>query len=126
LRGKDVSVLRFGGLFGPNRHPAGFFPSGRILPNPEGNVNMLHLEDAVNAVICTLFRSGGGDVFNVCSPEKVSRRDFYSTAFSLNDLRIQGFSEGIGNSRTIDVSAIGEKLGFEFRFSSALDALRHL
>jgi len=126
LNDRAVSVLRFGGLFGPNRHPSGFFSTGRTIPDPDGNVNMLTLEDAVNAVICVLVRSAGGDVYNVCSPGTTSRKDFYSLAFSQAGLELPPFGESRGNSRIIDSSAIVDKLGFEFRYASVLEALRKM
>lgn len=81
--GKDMpalTVLRFGGLMGPQRHPGRFLKGRQILSNSEAPVNMTHLDDVLSS---TLYALGGGlpaGAYNVCSPQHPSRAEFYSKA----------------------------------------------
>ena len=44
-----TTILRAGGLFGPERHPGGFLRN-RDLTNPADPVNMVHLTDVLDAI----------------------------------------------------------------------------
>ena len=45
----QTTILRAGGLFGPERHPGGFLRN-RDLTNPADPVNMVHLTDVLGAI----------------------------------------------------------------------------
>jgi nucleoside-diphosphate-sugar epimerase len=72
------TVLRFGGLFGYNRLPGNFFPEGRIIPNPEGVVNLIHRDDCIGIINALLEQEVWGEIFNACAPTHPTRREFYT------------------------------------------------
>lgn len=74
------TVLRFGGLMGPKRHPGRFLKGRDVLSNSEAPVNMTHLDDVIGATRYALESGLPAGVYNVCSPERVSRGDFYTAA----------------------------------------------
>ncbi len=75
----DTTILRFAGLYGYERSPGNFW-SGRVLPNPQNAVNMLHRDDAVGAAMEIINANCWGEVFNVCAEHHPSRAEFYVQA----------------------------------------------
>lgn len=46
----NISVVRFGGLFGGDRHPVKYLAGKKELKNPDAPVNLVHREDCINAL----------------------------------------------------------------------------
>ena len=42
-----TTIIRFGGLIGYSRNPGKFFNKGRIVHNPDSNVNLIHRDDCI-------------------------------------------------------------------------------
>jgi nucleoside-diphosphate-sugar epimerase len=115
-------TLRLGGLMGPDRHP-GRFLAGRVLPDPAGAVNMVHSTDVIRAIRLILQQQAWPTVFNLCCPELVSRQQFYQQAAAVLQLAAPIPGENAQVSRRVMATSICQQLGFEYHFSSALDAL---
>ena len=75
----STTVIRFGGLFGYDRHPGRWF-AGRTLRDPEGVVNLIHREDCIGIIETILEKNIRGEVFNACAPVHPSRSGFYTRA----------------------------------------------
>lgn len=83
-----TSIIRFAGLIGYQRHPGNFFLlkdennnlSCKPIRNPEGYVNMIHRDDCIGIIKALLQQNYWGEVFNACSNEHPTRRDFYQQA----------------------------------------------
>ncbi|MDP4527598.1 NAD(P)H-binding protein [Alkalimonas delamerensis] len=118
-------TLRLGGLMGPGRHPGNFVRSG-LLADPDGPVNMVHSEDVVRAVLLLLQQQHWPAVFNLCCPDAVSRRQFYQRARALSGQPVLVEGETSTAARRVLASAITAQLGFQYRYSSALNALTNL
>ena len=119
FRGERTTILRCGGLFGPGRHP-GRFLRGRPLVRPEEPVNMVHQSDVVRAIHhVTTHRLNG--VFNLVSPEPVSRLAFYSAAGAV-DHPIHGPATHPSTGRRISSEAI-LTTGFSFQYPNPIQAL---
>ncbi|MFB6072321.1 MAG: SDR family oxidoreductase [Halobacterium sp.] len=70
--GMDPTVVRFAGLYGPDRYRLTRYLEG---PVTEGYLNMIHREDAAGAVRFAL-ESGGDDVYLAVDDEPVSKWAF--------------------------------------------------
>jgi nucleoside-diphosphate-sugar epimerase len=73
-------VARLAGLMGPGRAPGRFFGAGRAIPQPEAPVNMLHLTDAVGALMALVQTDEKRLTVNVCAAGHPLRRAFYTAA----------------------------------------------
>lgn len=73
----ETTVIRFAGLFGYNRKPGNFFMNGRIIPNPEGFVNMIHQDDCVQILLEIIYKQIWGEIFNACADTHPNRREYY-------------------------------------------------
>lgn len=75
-----TTVIRFAGLFGGERHPANWFKNGKEIPQPNGFVNMIHLDDCIQIIHKIIEKDCFGELFNACSNHHPTRREFYTYA----------------------------------------------
>lgn len=86
LGDKEIVVLRLGGLMGPGRHPGRFLRGRASITSSEAPVNLVHLDDVVGAVRYAASLALPAGAYNVCSPESMTRGDFYLKALeALNE-----------------------------------------
>lgn len=115
-------IIRCAGLYGPERHPGRFVAKIPAISST-APANMLHLDDAVNVVrfadqqLCK-------EVINACSPDKVSKEQFYRQALNEYDLSLP--FPPVTDKADKDISA--QKLldaGYRFTFENPLQGLKH-
>ncbi|WP_092263796.1 SDR family oxidoreductase [Deinococcus reticulitermitis] len=107
-------VLRLAGLYGPGR-PAGRFLAGRKdVPGGGAPVNLLHLEDAVGAVL-TLLQGDQAGTFNVCAAAHPLRRDFYPAAARALGLEAPTFAPDEASGKTVSSARLRRETSFRFR-----------
>lgn len=72
-----ATILRFGGLIGPNRHPINQL-SGKIgLKNGEELINLIHLDDCIKIITMILKKGYWGEIFNGVYPYHPTKREYY-------------------------------------------------
>jgi nucleoside-diphosphate-sugar epimerase len=74
----QTTIVRFAGLFGYNRKPGNFFSNGRLIPNPDGFVNMIHRDDCISILTEIIKKEVWGEVLNACADTHPKRRDYYT------------------------------------------------
>lgn len=78
--GEHATILRFAGLYGPNRHPGRFLKRGSPIPNPEASVNLIHLNDCINLISKVISQNCFGEIMNGCADNHPTKKVFYSNA----------------------------------------------
>lgn len=74
----NTTVVRFGGLIGPGRHPVYRLAGKKGLSNGDDAVNLIHLNDCIH-LICTIVDNDWyNQVFNGVNPEHPSKAEYYS------------------------------------------------
>jgi nucleoside-diphosphate-sugar epimerase len=121
-----ATILRFSGLIGPGRHPGRFFRD-KPVPNPNGVVNMIHLDDCIAIISSILQKNEWGEVFHAASDSHPSRREFYSKAREAMQLNVPlfGGSENSDPGKIIVSKKLKEHLEYEFIHSDIVEALEH-
>lgn len=122
LPGISVDILRLAGLVGPGRHPGRFF-AGKVAPNGNHGVNLVHLDDVVEAIILLLQTpSHGSNVYNLCAPGHPARATFYPQMARALGLALPVFHDDAGTSKgkIVDGSLISKTLGFEYQYPDPL------
>lgn len=73
-----ATVIRFAGLYGPEREIASFLKSARSSIR-EGNapVNLIHLDDCIGIVSLALKKPLEGEIINACGDAHPIRKDLY-------------------------------------------------
>lgn len=82
-----TTILRFGGLIGPERNPARFMAGKEKIANPEGAINLIHLEDCIDIIKAIIAKDVWGERFNAVAPNHPSRMEYY-TRKALEENRI--------------------------------------
>ena len=118
--GDRLTILRFAGLFGPNRNPGKFLAGKEQVPSPNAAVNLVHLEDTIQItkkIIDTDYKSG---VFNVCGDEHPTKQLFYTKAALKLGLQPPKFLESKADERSkiIDNSKSKLLLGIDYSYTN--------
>ncbi len=121
------TVVRLGGLIGPDRAPGRFLAGRHDLLQGNAPVNLVHLTDVVGVLAAIIQHQAWGHTFNVCAAQHPSRRDFYPAAAKFLQLESPTFkAEGAGMSgKTIDSSLVRSILPYQFQHDDVLAALAH-
>ncbi|RIA08326.1 nucleoside-diphosphate-sugar epimerase [Flavobacteriaceae bacterium MAR_2010_72] len=74
-----TTILRFAGLFGPDRHPAKQL-SGKInLKNPEAPVNLIHLTDCISIIERIVNTNEFGETYNASTTPHPTKKHYYTS-----------------------------------------------
>ncbi|MCC3153522.1 NAD(P)H-binding protein [Hymenobacter sp. BT770] len=120
------TVVRLGGLIGPDRSPGRFLAGRRDLAQGNAPVNLVHLTDAVGVLSGIIKHGVWGHTLNVCSAQHPLRRDFYPAAAQYLKLESPTFKDETGPSgKTIDSSLVRSLLPYQFQHDDVLNALAH-
>lgn len=118
----ETTIVRFAGLFGPQRHPGNWFKNGRIIPQPNGYVNMIHQEDCIEIIHEIINQNCWNITLNACSNDHPTRKDFYTNARRSLNLDTPVFEETAElQYKIISSQKLQEVLSYEFIHDSLLD-----
>ena len=118
------TVVRLGGLIGPDRAPGRFLAGRHDLPQGNAPVNLVHLTDVVGVLSSILEHGAWGHTFNVCANQHPLRRDFYPAAAQYLKLESPTFkNETDMSGKTIDSSLVRSILPYQFQHDDVLAAL---
>lgn len=92
-RKQNLVILRLGGLIGPERHPIHFLAKKSVNENPNQAVNLIQQSDVIEIVMLFIESKKSG-IFNLCSNEHPSRKDYYSHSAKVWGYKPLVFSEG--------------------------------
>jgi len=115
LFGKKLVVLRLAGLIGGDRQPGRFLAGKKELPNALSPVNLVDREDVLTAFQKVIDEELTNEVFNICSSEHPSRKEYYTKQAELLALELPEFSDvQIENPKIIVNRKAKEQLGIDF------------
>ncbi|MES2812263.1 MAG: NAD-dependent epimerase/dehydratase family protein [Bacteroidota bacterium] len=110
-----TTVLRFGGLIGPNRQPIKHLSGRENIENPNAPINLIHQLDCIEIIEKIILRNIFGETFNAVAPFHPSRKEYYTQkAIELN-LDLPKFKEGDEKGKIIDSSKIISILSHSFK-----------
>ncbi|MBO0324361.1 SDR family oxidoreductase [Muricauda sp. CAU 1633] len=75
----SCTIIRFGGLIGPDRHPVTMLSQKTHLTNGNDPVNLIHLEDCIHMILTILENQYWGELFNGVNPFHPSKSDYYGS-----------------------------------------------
>ncbi|PTX45221.1 nucleoside-diphosphate-sugar epimerase [Christiangramia gaetbulicola] len=111
----NASILRFGGLIGPERHPVKFLSGKTGISNPEAPVNLVHQEDCIKAVCKLIELEKDNSVWNVVNPEHPSKEAYYTRIAKERNLQGPEFDHSKpSKGKKISSEKLMKELKFEF------------
>lgn len=112
----ETSIIRFGGLIGPGRHPVNYLSGKKGLKDPEGPINLIHQEDCIGIIEAVLEKKAWGETFHGVSPEHPARKDYYSRIAKEKGLPTLEFDEErASKGKLIKSVKIDEILSYQFK-----------
>ncbi len=87
-----TTILRFGGLIGPDRHPVKYLSGKENVENPDTPINLIHREDCLSIILKIIENKIWGEVFNAVAPYHPSREEYYIRKAREMELPLPSFS----------------------------------
>lgn len=120
--GIDYVILRFGGLYGYDRHPVKYLSGKSGLKGILKPVNLVHQSDCVKAVNEVIKQNRKNEIYNVVSDGHPPRGEFYRSAAEHFDLPVPVFEKPEKkNYRVISNQKLKDDLGFSFCYPNPMD-----
>ena len=117
------TVVRLGGLIGPDRAPGRFLAGRQNLSQGDAPVNLLHLTDAVGVLRTIIEQDIWGHTLNVCASSHPARREFYPAAAEFLGLQPPTFKPEYSSGKLIDNSLMRSLVPYEFKHDDILAAI---
>ena len=117
-------ILRLAGLIGKQRHPVKFLAGKCNLKQGNSPVNLVHLEDCIQAITTLLMNPNGLRTYHLCAPIHPTREEYYTKAAACYDLFTPQFECSDSDpKRIIMADKICRDLGFAYRYPNPDDML---
>ncbi len=111
----QITVLRFGGLIGGDRHPGKYLASKKNVENPAGPINLIHQTDCIGIILKIIELDVRNDVFNAVAPDHPTRKEYYTAHALANHLAPPSFDDHIASSgKIVDSSKLIKNLNYQF------------
>ncbi|WP_081210388.1 NAD(P)H-binding protein [Salegentibacter sediminis] len=111
----QTTVVRFGGLIGPARHPVNYFAGKTGVKNPKAPVNLIQQEDCIEIITQIIKKEAWGKIFNAAYPEHPTKEDYYTKTAKEKNLKAPEFEKnGVSKGKKISSVELKEVLGFEY------------
>ena len=118
-----TTVIRFGGLFGPDRNPGRFFRDKNSIPNGFAPVNLIHLNDCLGLIEAILDQHKFPEVFNAVAPSHPTKKEFYTKAIIKSGFAAPEFAEEKTEWKIIQADKILNDLNYRFQYPDLMKCL---
>lgn len=110
------TIVRFGGLIGPDRHPVTYLSGQQNLSNGDEPVNLIHLEDCLDILISIITENWWNKLINGVYPLHPLKRDFYVQEARKRGLTQPSYTKSYAGKSGKEVKAKTlQSLGFQFK-----------
>ena len=92
-----TTIIRFGGLIGPNRHPITVLSGKKELSNGHHPINLIHLDDCIQIIAAILEHSWWNETLNGVYPIHPIKQEYYTKEALKQGLQSPDYKED--NSR---------------------------
>ena len=75
----QTTIVRFGGLIGPDRHPVTMLSGRENLSNGNDPVNLIHRDDCILLITTILKENYWGEIFNGVYPSHPPKAEYYTS-----------------------------------------------
>ncbi len=122
----NATIVRFGGLIGPDRHPGTFLAGEKLLKNPKATVNLIHRDDCIGLIEAIIEQDCFGEIINGCASEHPLREVYYKKAAKALGLNTPVFYDGLEHQPTkvIANNKSKELLNFCYSYDDPCDIIQ--
>lgn len=116
-----ATVIRFGGLVGPARHPGKFLAGKKDLSGKNTPVNIIHQRDCIGIMKRIIELQAWGEVFNACADEHPTRETFYTQASRALNLEPPRFATIDSTPyKIVSSEKVKQRLGYTFVYADPI------
>lgn len=111
-----TTILRFGGLFGANRHPVKYMAGRKNIGKANAPVNLIHRDDCIAIITQIIEEHIRGETFNAVSDGHPPRKKYYTEIAKQQGLEPPTFrNEATNNNyKTVSNEKIKKLLSYSF------------
>jgi nucleoside-diphosphate-sugar epimerase len=113
-----TSIIRFGGLYGPGRHPVNYLAGRKNIKDPLAPVNLIHLHDCIG-LINAIIDSGLTGIFHGVHPDHPLKEEYYKRIAQEKGLALPEF-DGLTPSKGKIITSVRVEEELEFTFTRNL------
>jgi len=120
----ETTIIRFGGLYGYDRHPAKYLSGKKQLKRGNALVNLIHRDDAVEIVSQVIEKNVMGEIFNACSDGHPPRKELYTSVARHMELEPPTFVDDPDKEtqyKIVSNKKLKEELNYRFRYPNPMD-----
>ncbi len=110
-----TTIIRFGGLIGPNRNLARHFAGKTGIANGLAPINLIHLYDCIGLTKVILQKKAFGLIYHAVAPTHPTRSDFYTQACIDSGFEKPEFINELGDWKQIESEAIPTVLNYKWK-----------
>jgi nucleoside-diphosphate-sugar epimerase len=111
----DTTIIRFGGLIGPNRHPVTMLSKRRKLSNGNAPINLIHLDDCIRIIGLIIANSWWNEIINGVYPEHPSKQKYYTKEAQKRNLQVPDYKvDNLTKGKIIHSNQLINVKNFEF------------
>ena len=112
----NTTILRFGGLFDTEHHPAMYLSGRTNIANPDAPINLIHKEDCIQIITAIVKNNLWNMVFNVAYPSHPNKKTYYSNYCRIHNLLLPAFnSSEKSTGKIIDSTKVVQLLKYTFK-----------
>jgi nucleoside-diphosphate-sugar epimerase len=116
------TIIRFGGLIGPDRNLAKHFAGKKAIANGRAPINLIHLEDCIGLMLNILATQKFGHLYHGVCPDHPTREDFYTQLCRETGLAKPEFINELVSWKQIDSVNVPGLLKYEWKIRFELNS----
>ncbi|MFH5833818.1 SDR family oxidoreductase [Halalkalibaculum sp. DA384] len=118
----DTTVVRFGGLYGYDRHPANYLAGKKDIPGGNAPVNLIHRDDCINILTAIIENDIRGEIFNAVSDGHPPKNQFYKIIAEQAGLEPPSFlPDSDKDYKVVSNRKLKKMLDYQFAYPNPLD-----
>jgi nucleoside-diphosphate-sugar epimerase len=118
----DTTVIRFGGLYGYDRHPVKYLAGRKNLSEACKPINLIHQDDCIRILATIIQKDVRNEVFNAVSDGHPPRKEFYQSAARHFGLDLPHFKKDEHlEYRIVSNEKIKNHLNYRFLYPNPMD-----
>lgn len=117
----ETTVLRFGGLYGYDRHPAKYLAGRENLDRARAPVNLIHRDDCIRIINHIIDGNITGEIFNAVTDGHPPRELYYTEAAKAMGLDIPTFKrDSRKDYKVVSNRKLKERLQYQFKYPNPI------
>jgi nucleoside-diphosphate-sugar epimerase len=87
----NPTIVRFGGLIGPDRHPVTLLVKKEFLTDGTAPVNLIHFNDCIRILTAIIKEDQWGETFNAVHPDHPEKQHYYPEKAKSKGLKLPSY-----------------------------------